>query len=394
MTRSSMRAALFTSVLMGACAQASSPPGGDPDRYAPRVIGTVPDTNAVVTNFSGPVIFRFDETLSERGVREDEMVLVSPETGEVEISRKGDEIRVEMEGGWQPGRVYHVTVNPGVQDRFGNARTQAYELVFSTGPEILPNAIAGLVTDRLTARAIANARVELMHTSDSTTYVTLTDTAGFFAVRSLPLGAYRAIAFLDPNRNRTIEFEEPRDQKITSLVTPRDTPVVELSVLALDTTPARLLRAAATDTTSVRIAFDDFIPANAQFGEVTITLWQLPDSTPVPAAGSVMHPRERERLLRAMQDTGAAKPAAPRAPGATAPSAADTIRLPTQEIVFVPARALLPATRYRILMNGIRNMLNIPGGGGTTTFETAARARPAAPRDSTSAARDTTTRQR
>lgn len=381
---------LAAAAIIGACAQASSPPGGEPDRYYPRILSTVPDTNAVVPGFSGSVIFRFDETLSERGVREEHMVLVSPETGEVEISRKGKEIRVQLEGGWQPGRIYHVMVMPGVQDRFGNARPQAYELVFSTGPDILPNAIAGLVTDRLTARTVANARVLLTNTSDSTTYVTLTDTAGFFAVRSLPLGAYQALAFLDANRNREIEFAEPRDVRIASLVTPRDTSVVELAVLAPDTTPARLLRAEPGDTTTVTIAFDDFIPPNEAFGNVAVSLWQLPDSTPGPMSGSLMHPRDRESRLRALRDTASAKPPAAAVPSAIAPSAADTMRLPTQNLVYVPAQPLAPATRYRIIVNGIRNMLAIQGGGGTATFETPARARRTAPRDTTGTPADTT----
>src|SRR5688572_6378089 len=251
---------LAVATAIGACAQASSPPGGEPDKFPPRVISTSPDTNAIGAAFNGPVVIRFDETLSERGVREEDMVVVSPATGEVEIKRKGEEIRVEIAGGWQAGRIYHVAVMPGVQDRFGNARTQAYELVFSTGPAIPATAVAGLVTDRLTARAVANARVLLTNASDSTTYVTLTDTAGFFAMRSLPLGTYGATAFLDQNRNREIDFAEARDIKALNLTAARDTPIVELSVLAPDTTPARLLRAEAIDSSAVRIAFDDFIP--------------------------------------------------------------------------------------------------------------------------------------
>jgi hypothetical protein len=383
--------AFIIAAAMGACAQASSPPGGDPDRYAPRVISTTPDTNAIGTAFNAPVVIKFDETLSERGVREEDMVIVSPETGEVDIKRSGDEIRVEIAGGWQAGRIYHVTVMPGVQDRFGNPRAQPYELVFSTGPAIPPTAVAGLVTDRLTARPVANARVSLMNTADSSTYVTLTDTAGFFAMRSLPLGTYGATAFLDQNRNREIDFAEARDIKVLTLTAARDTPVVEMSVLAPDTTPARLLRAEAVDTSAVRIVFDDFIPPAEPLAGVAISLWHLPDSTRVPIGGALMHPRAYE-AQRAVKDTSAAvKPPVAMVPGGDVrPVAADTVRLPTQELMFVPARPLTPGTRYRIIVRGVRNMLGLPDGGGSVPFETPARARPAAPRDSTAAPRDTT----
>jgi hypothetical protein len=366
-----------------ACAQAGSPPGGEPDRFEPRIEATTPDTFAVVPNFDGEVVFRFDETLSERGVREDEMVAVSPETGEVDVDRDGNELKIRIDGGWRRGLVYHVTVLPGLQDRHGNRRTQPYELVFSTGPEILRNAIAGLVRDRLTTRAVANARVVAVNTTDSLAYVTLTDTAGFFALRSLPLGAYRTIAFLDMNRNREVDFSEPRDEKIASLVSAQDTPVVELVVLAPDTTPTRLLRAESRDTTSVRLTFDDFIAPNEPLGNVAIGLWRLPDSTAV-RTGNLMLPAEYERIRRALQDTTAQRP-----PAAAAPTGAptDTVRLPTQELVLVPPQPLLPGTRYRISIGGVRNIIGLPNGGGTTTFETPARPR-AAPRDTTAAPPD------
>ena len=381
--------ALVSAALLG-CAQASSPPGDEPDRSPPRVISTTPDTNAIGAAFNGRVVIRFDETLSERGVREDDMVLVSPETGEVDIERKGAELRVEIEGGWQGGRIYHVMVLPGVQDRFGNARIQPYELVFSTGPAIPQTAVAGLVTDRLTARAVANARVLLTSTSDSSTYVTLTDTAGFFAIRSLPTGTYGATAFLDQNRNREIDFPEARDVKPLTLSAARDTPIVELSVLAPDTTPARLLRAEAIDSSAVRIAFDDFIPPADRLSGVSVALWQLPDSTHVPIGGALMHPREHERQ-RAVKDTSAAAkpPVVVERGGDLRAAAADTVRLPTQELVFVPARPLTPGTRYRIIVRGVRNMLGLADGGGSAPFEIPARPRPAA-RDTTAAPRDTT----
>lgn len=375
-------AAAAVTAWIGACAQAAPPPGGEPDRFPPRLIGTQPDTNAVVPDFSGPVIFRFDEPISERGITTDELVAVSPETGEVDVERDGREIKVNIAGGWQRGRVYHVTILPGPQDRHGNRRTQPYELVFSTGPEILPNAIAGLVTDRLTRRPVANARVVAVNTADSAAYVTLTDTAGFFALRSLPLGAYRTTAFIDANRNREADFSEPRDARVASLVTARDTPVVELSVLALDTTAARLLRAEARDTTSVKLSFDDFIAPTEPFGSVAITLWRLPDSTAV-SAGTLMHPREFDRRQRAAADTTRRPPAAAVPTGAST----DTVVLPTQDLVLMPPQPLTPGTRYRVTVAGIGNMVGIGGGGGSTTFETAARPR-VMPRDTTGAARD------
>src|SRR5438067_1735903 len=85
---------VISAAALSACAQASAPPGGTPDTDPPRVIKTVPEQGAVVPDFTGPVHIKFDETLSERGPRKNEMVSVSPDTGTAEVSRSGDELKI------------------------------------------------------------------------------------------------------------------------------------------------------------------------------------------------------------------------------------------------------------------------------------------------------------
>jgi hypothetical protein len=364
---------------MAACAQASPPPGGEPDRTPPRIIETVPAQNAVVPGFSGEVRIKFDETLSERGPREGDMAFVSPETGEVDVDRDGSELKVKIAGGWQPGRVYHVVVLPGFVDRRGNARPDAYELVFSTGPEILPTVLGGMVEDRLTGRAVANARVVAIAT-DSTVYTTLTDSAGFFSLRSVPLGTFRTLAYLDQNRNREADGLEARDEKVITLAAVSDTPIVELSVLALDTTPARLLRAEANDSARVTLSFDDFITPDEPLGGISIEVWLLPDSTRHSGGGELLRTREAEARqraeaearLRALGDTV-------RPPAAETGEPADTtaLRLPSQTLVWIPQTPLTPKARYRMIMSGIRNIAGVTGGGGSAVFDVPA-ARPQA----------------
>src|SRR5512146_161434 len=90
-------------VLLAACAQASPPPGAPPERNPPRVVSSVPDAGAVVPDFKGPVRIQFDKTLSERGPRPQDLVVVSPESGDVDVDRGGHEIKVNLKSGWQPG---------------------------------------------------------------------------------------------------------------------------------------------------------------------------------------------------------------------------------------------------------------------------------------------------
>src|SRR5690606_10245632 len=106
---------------------------------------------ATVPEFSGPVIFRFDERISERNI--ENIAIVSPSDGDVSVDRGRSELRISIEGGFQPGRVYRVILLPGVRDLFNNERRAPAELVFSTGPAITETALAGLVVDRITGRA-------------------------------------------------------------------------------------------------------------------------------------------------------------------------------------------------------------------------------------------------
>ncbi|MEX2281549.1 MAG: Ig-like domain-containing protein [Gemmatimonadota bacterium] len=380
--RAGRGAALFLMAgLVLSCAQPAPPPGGTPDREAPRLVSTRPEHGAIVPGLEGSVVFSFDEKLSEKGPRDP--VLVSPETGRPVIERDGSELKVRIQGGWKPNLVYRVIITPGIQDRFNNSRRDPTELVFSTGPELLPTAIAGLVTDRVTGRPLAEARVVALDT-DSTIHSTVTDTAGFFGLRYLPSGNYQVFAYEDQNRNGELEYREKQAQQQVTL-SARDTQVVTFAVLPRDSTPARLTRAEARDSVEVRLNFDDHIDQAVPLGQVSATLFQMPDSTVPISSGRLMHVRDYEVLVaaQAAADTGraAARPTPP-APGGLP---ADTVRRPTQELVLLLDRPLAPSTRYRVTVSGITNLNDVPNGGGTANFTTRARAA----RDTSTVKRDT-----
>jgi hypothetical protein len=366
--------------LVSACAQPSPPPGGTPDREAPRLLSTRPEQGAIVPGLEGSVVFSFDEKLSEKGARDP--VLVSPETGRPVIERDGSELKVRIQGGWKPNLVYRVIITPGIQDRFGNPRRDPTELVFSTGPPLLPTAIAGLVTDRITGRPVTEARVVALGT-DSTIHSTVTDTAGFFGLRYLPAGNYQVFAYEDQNRNRELEYREKQAQQPVTL-SARDTQVVTFAVLPRDSTAARLLRAEPRDSIEVRLTFDDHIDQAVPLGQTSVALFQMPDSTTPIGGGRLMHVRDYEtlRAAQAAADTGRAAARPTLGPGAPP---ADTVRRPTQELVLLVERPLAPSTRYRVTVSGITNLTGIANGGGTVNFATRARAA----RDTAAVKRDT-----
>jgi hypothetical protein len=395
--------ALAVLATTGGCAQPRQPTGGPPIDKPLQVVDVSPAPFSVVTELNRPVVIRFDERLSERlqGVRElRDAVIVSPETGDVRVRRGRRELRISVAGGWQPGLVYRVEVLPVLRDLFNNVREEPVELVFSTGPPIPETALAGFVEDRLTGQAVRGARVEATHDDSRHTYVVLSDSVGFFALRHVPEGRYEVQAWLDQNRNRIRDFAEPQDSARFTLAA-QDTLVLELELLPRDTIPARLARVTPSDPTKFQLAFDDyFAPAPGPVPGAA-RIYRLEDSTYV-AEGMLFHATSldslraaEEALAAAARDTLAAdtlvtdpdpEAAAPPAPPARRPEAPRPGRaaaqprgpLPSRDLIVLLEAPLEPDTRYFVVVEGVINIQGVPGGGGTASFRTAATARPPA----------------
>ena len=387
-----MRYGVAVVALIVACARPMPPSGGGEDREAPRVVSTTPAHESVVSTVAEEVVFEFDETLSERGMTD--VVLISPETGAVDVDRDGNKLKIKVEGGWKPNTIYRVVVAPTIQDRHGNVRKEPAEIVFSTGPALTPTAIAGTIIDRITGRPAPNVRVVATGVRDSVAHVTFSDSAGFFGLRFLPVGRYTLQAYEDANRNKKLDFREKQAEQAVNIGTVRDTAILELNILARDTVPARLLRAEARDSVEVRLTFDDYLDPDQPGEQVTARLFVLPDSSPGPS-GRVWRVRDWERaksaadsVRRAQADTTARRPVTEVRPQPVRPPGADadTARVvPTQELVFVAATPLAPRTRYRIVLGNVRNIAGVANGGGAAVFATRAPPRT----DSTTVKRDT-----
>lgn len=411
-------APVLAAAVVAGCANEYAPLGGPPDREPPYVVATEPEAMSVVPDWKGPVVIRFNERISERGIQQ--AVTVSPETGEVQVKKGRRELRISLKGGWQPGRIYRIVVHPVVQDLFGNTRPDPVDLVFSTGAPIPGTTLAGQVLDRITGKPVRDARVEAVHLADSTTYVAVTDTAGLFALRHIPSGEYTVRAYVDQIPNRQIDFPEPFHSAEVSIGA-ADTAVVQFALLSQDTTAARVTSASAPDSTHVRIRLDDYLDPEVPLDGIRVELYVLPD-TSFAGTAKAMHVHEFEALVArrkaaedsiAARDSTAAPDAAARGSGtardstavrsaAGAPDAArglvegtgraeaataqaDTARLPSREFVAVPATPLPPETRFLVRVEGVRNIHGLDGGGGTAEFTTPARP---APRDMTAAPAD------
>lgn len=437
--------------LMPGCAREATPPGGPPDRLPPIVVLSEPDTFSTVEPFRSPVVLRFSERISERPSTGtlDQSVVVSPASGEVRVSHGREGLAVRALGGFEAGRIYRVTVLPVIQDMFGNALQEPFELFFSTGPEFTPNVVAGSVIDRLSGEPLRDARVDAAVTGGDVVHTAVTDSAGIFALRYLPAGDYVVSAYLDRNRNGQPDFTEPQATRSAPLdgggEAADTTIVLELALLARDTTSARLARVSVEDSVSLGVALDDFLDPRLPLDDVRVVVTS--DSVDAPGPLAVLHPHEAEayrsaladRLAReqAVRDSVARADSAARAeasagdtteaaavPGDTAaavlgdttsaavpedaPGPAETETEPPpapvvrdtaepgdpqrerptaqQNFIVILDGVLVPEAPYEVEVSNITNINGVGGGGGTVGFSRPAP--PPPPEDTTRAEAD------
>ena len=347
--------------LVVACAHVEAPPGGDADTEAPRLEATRPDTFARLRSHVGPVVFVFDEGLSEKGI--DTVVTVSPRTSAVAVDKHGREVRVELRRGWEANRIYQVTLHAGIADLFGNVTKEPVKVVFSTGPEIVHTQVTGTVIERTTLRPATGAVVEAVHRPDSVTYVTRPDSAGGWRLEYLPPGDYLVRAYNDTNKDQKLQPYEARDT-VTIRVSARDTVRARrLALLAPDTTAPKA-GTATGEGDVVEVKFDDFLdPAQAlSASQVTIT----GPAGAVRVAEVRVGPFPEARGDSARADSGAAAGrGAARADTGAAARRDTTPRepVPSQSLFVRTAAPLAAETQYTVAVTGVRNLVGLVGGG-------------------------------
>jgi len=299
-----------------ACAKIEPPPGGPPDHLPPGLIATVPDSLAVLPNFSGDVEFIFNETVSEGGSPNmglgtgdlEKLVILSPSEQVPRVRWKRSRVTVRPREGWQPNTVYRVQLLPGVMDLRRNRNDSSRVVTFTTGAPIPDLHLTGQVWDWTTARPVPRALVVAMLLPDSLRYLMLSDSTGKFDFGPLPSGPYLVYGAIDQNRNNRFDRREPWD----SLPVPRDsTTVPELWVFPHDSIGPRLTKASVADSLSALLTFSQPLDPSQRFAPGSVRVLLLPDSAVVDVL-SLLPKGEHDSLYRPPPpppDTTAPKPA-------------------------------------------------------------------------------------
>ena len=390
-----------------ACARVQPPPGGARDETPPAVISITPEPMSTVAPSDEPVVIAFEERISERDV--EDAIYVSPATGALDVSQGRRDIEVRIAGGWQPGRVYRVVVQPKIRDLFENTIPRPIEIAFSTGGEFSQAALAGVAYERVTGNAVADVRVEARPVEGGAYHLALTDSGGVYRLPYLPPGTYLLRGYADQNRDRRRDAYETADST-TVVLGATDTVLRPLALLRPDSTAANLTRVQVVDSITLRLQFDDYMDVGTPQQLANVIVRTLPDSTIVPLAG-VYYPHvlaeERERQDSIARDSAAVEMAAADSAAAPTPPA-DTVRpaddrrttarrdsaavdtippdpltlrvreagllpvagapLPVRELMVVLAQPVVPEAEYTVAVTGILNLVGIGSGGGTSNF--------------------------
>ncbi len=324
-----------------ACARQGAPSGGPQDHRPPVIVAVRPDTFARIEAGGGRIRIQFDEPLAEAPSEGtlDQAVQLSPRTGEVSVRHKGDAIEVSIAGGFQAGVIYRVTVLPVIQDRFRNTMLDAFEWVFTTGPEFQANALAGEVWDRVSGDPVPALDVFAV-SDDSVRYVARTDSLGLFVMRYLPLGEYQLRSFDDRNRNDVADPFEIQGVGERLSLGATDTTLTSFWVMVPDTTPPQFARAEKVDSSTLRLIFDDALDPDQNLEGIVIGMYR--DSGNTPGVLQALHPYQYDARVDSLAEARAAEARAD--PEAVQEPPVDTggVELP---VVAPTPRGVVPQSR-------------------------------------------------
>jgi hypothetical protein len=305
------------------------------------ILQTVPESGAVRPDLKGDAIVAFDEVIEEmpgtRGVAGAitglaQKIVLSPVGGNVNVSWHRTAIHIAPEEGWRPNRVYHLQLLPGISDLRHNIMKSGATVVFSTGPALPSAALSGTVLLWVEQRLLTQAVIRAAPLPDTIAYVTLSDSAGNFALPAIPPGRYRVWAIEDQNNNRHQDRREAFD---TVTVTVDTSAQVLLWPFVHDTLGPRVRAVDPVDSVTLRIAFSAPLDPRRAPDTAAIRVFALPDTAPVavravytPARFDSIQARARAVAdsLKQLRDTPArrdrtARPAAP-APAQRPPAVA------------------------------------------------------------------------
>ncbi|HET9064918.1 MAG TPA: Ig-like domain-containing protein [Gemmatimonadales bacterium] len=291
-TRGMVARRLLLAAAVAGCARMGPPPGGPPDFRPPELLATIPESLAVIPDFTGWVSFEFNEVISEGGTPNfgtgrgalEQLVLISPDSGVPRVRWHRDRIEVQPRQGWRPNTVYRIEFAPGLSDLSRNTREAPLVLTFTTGAPAPTRYLTGRAVDWVGRRFIPRALIIATYADDSTVYRTMADSTGRFRFGPLPDGDVLLSASIEdgqPDR----QLNRSREAWDTVRVPASADSVGEIWAFVRDTLPPRVGQGGATqvDSFTIGITLTQPIDPSLRLGPDAVSILLVPDSVPLPA---------------------------------------------------------------------------------------------------------------
>ena len=271
------------------CAGQIQPPGGPPDTEPPRIIRTLPDSNAVRVQTTS-IELEFSEYVDRRSV--EESIFISPYLGDLQFDWSGTQVTFTFPQPLRRNTTYVVNVGTDVADlRAQNRMSSGFTLAFSTGDSIDQGHISGRVFDPNPEGVMVFAYG--LDSIDTDTldpgrrkpeYIVQTGAGGTFALSNIALGRYRLFAVRDQYRNLLYDKEVdqygvlPADLALDGQRQRVDNVWFRLS--REDTTKPFLTGASSSDRNTVIARFSEAIDT-LSFGRATYSISDTLGGQPV-----------------------------------------------------------------------------------------------------------------
>lgn len=258
--------ALLGMGVLSSCALPAAPEGGPKDTTPPAVVHCTPPVRATRIHPTELVVV-FDEYIQAPGAAQ-KLISSPPLPPPVRVEVKGKKIIVSWGGTLDSSATYAIALGGLIKDIHEGTLLPEFTAVFSTGSHVDSLGLVGVLTSALTHKPLDKYAVALWDSrvadsaviKESPRYIARTDGQGRFALRFLAPGAYRCIAFEDPDGNSRLGAGE----RVAMGWSPQP-------VVSGDTTLVRLL---ATSTESTK---DSLLPwpeglDKERSGEVTLNI--------------------------------------------------------------------------------------------------------------------------
>lgn len=193
-------------LLASACASIGSPDGGPYDETPPRVLRSLPDNQA--TNARQKKIqILFDEYVKIENASE--KVIVSPPQEEMaNVRADGKKVKIDLYDSLKANTTYTIDFSDAIVDNNEGNPMGNYTFSFSTGDHIDTMEFAGYVLNAEDLEPVKGILVGLYTGTDDSLFTTRpfdrvarTNSRGYFVIKGVAPGSYRAFALQDMDGN-------------------------------------------------------------------------------------------------------------------------------------------------------------------------------------------------